>query len=112
MIVKALKIPVRYSGVTYPTGQIFEIEDNHFDARIVEEATTEEAEEHMTKYSKAADRSGSVKKTEEVLDYSTFTETELKKVKNEKLEAYLDSKGINYAADDIKADYIELILRK
>lgn len=109
MIVKVLSIPVRYKGVTHPAGQVFEMEDDHFNESIVGEATVEE-EEEMVKYSKAADRSGEVKLPEDIEDYSTFTETELKKVKNEKLEAYLDSKEIDYASDAKKEDYIKLIL--
>lgn len=43
-------------------------------------------------------------------DYSTFTQAELKKVKNDDLKSYLDFKGISYASDAIKEDYIKLIL--
>lgn len=112
MIVKVLEIPVRYSGVTYPSGQVFEMDDVHFNENIVRKATAEE-EEEMVRYAKAADRSGVVVlKTEDSVDYSTFTEAELKKVKNDKLEAYLDSKGLKYASTDTKEDYIKLILGK
>lgn len=111
MIVKVIKIPVRYKGVTHPSGQVFDMEDDHFDEKIVKKATAEE-EENMVKYSKAADRSGSVKKPEDNIDYSTFSEAELKKVKNDDLKAFLDAKGVGYAADAEKKDYIKAILEE
>lgn len=132
MIVKALKIPVRYKGVTHPSGQFFDMEEEHFNEKIVSEATLEE-EENMAKYSKGADRTRKPAEAKEEVkaeatavtkepaaaetpteanDYSTFTEAELKKVKNDDLTAYLDSKGIEYKADAIKEDYINAILGK
>lgn len=71
--------------------------------------TPEDAEEdaEMPKYVKQRENVA-VKQPEE--DYSTFSESELKKVKNDKLEAYLDAKGVKYASDAIKEDYINLIL--
>lgn len=109
MIVKVLEIPVRYQGVTHPAGQVFEMEEEHFNEKIVREATEEEAEE-MVKYSKAADRSGIVKPPVDVEDYSKFTEAELNKIKKDDLKAYLDSKEIDYASDAIKEELVQLIL--
>ncbi|MFP3322073.1 hypothetical protein R0K05_03160 [Planococcus sp. SIMBA_160] len=79
----------------------------------------------MPKYSKGADRARTpeepkleeaqveTKETvaaEEAADYSTFTEAELKKVKNDDLKAYLDAKGVEYKSDAVKEDYVKAIL--
>lgn len=45
-------------------------------------------------------------------DYSTFTASDLKKVKNDDLKAYLDSHEIEYASDAIKEDLVNAILGK
>lgn len=74
--------------------------------------TPEEVEEDadMPKYSKAAERGVQVESQTE--DYTNFSEAELKKVKNDELKAYLDSKKIEYPSDAIKEDYINAILGK
>lgn len=43
-------------------------------------------------------------------DFSTFSRSKLEGVKNEDLEAYLDSKGIPYEEGAIKKDLINAIL--
>ncbi|KIL46160.1 hypothetical protein [Jeotgalibacillus campisalis] len=48
-------------------------------------------------------------KAEENSDYASQTAAALKRVKNEKLSAYLDDKGIEYQEDATKEDLIELI---
>lgn len=45
-------------------------------------------------------------------DYSTLTESELKKIKNDDLKAYLDAHEIEYASDAIKEDLVNAILGK
>ncbi|ANU28452.1 hypothetical protein [Planococcus versutus] len=45
-------------------------------------------------------------------DYATFSEDELKKVKNDDLQAYLDKKEIEYPTESKKQDYIDAILGK
>ena len=45
-------------------------------------------------------------------DYSTFSESDLKKVKNIDLKAYLDANDISYPQDAIKEDYVNAILGK
>lgn len=45
-------------------------------------------------------------------DYSTYSESELKKVKNDDLKAYLEANNISYPQDAIKEDYINAILGK
>ena len=124
MIVEVLKIPVRYQGVTYPSGQVFDMEEDHFNENIVREATEEE-EAEMGMYSKGADRTRNPEVTEPKVEvekqetpavvpteYTDLTEAELKKVKNDDLKAYLDSKNIEYKPDAIKEDYINAILGK
>ncbi|KAA0956635.1 hypothetical protein FQ085_11620 [Planococcus sp. ANT_H30] len=110
MIVKALKIPVRYQGVTHPAGQVFEMEEAHFNGKIVIEVTAEE-EEGMAKYVKQRETIAQTP-TEEETDYTTYSETELKKVKNDDLKGFLDSRGVEYKTDAIKEDYINAILGK
>ncbi|PPA70039.1 hypothetical protein [Jeotgalibacillus proteolyticus] len=46
---------------------------------------------------------------EEAADYSAQTEAALKRVKNEKLSAFLDEKGVEYQEDATKKDLIALI---
>lgn len=109
MIVKVLKIPVRYQGVTYPAGQVFEMGEEYYNKKLVEEVEDKD----MTKYSKAADRGVVVQPAQEpAIDYSKLSEAELKKIKNDDLTAYLDAKGIEYKSDAIKEDYINAILGK
>lgn len=82
-------------------------------------------DDDVAKYSKGADRTrtpvepnveeaqAETKETvaaEEAADYSTFTEAELKKVKNDDLKAYLDAKGVEYKSDAVKEDYVKAIL--
>lgn len=81
-------------------------------------------DDDVAKYSKGADRTrtpvepnveeaqAETKETvaaEEAADYSTFTEAELKKVKNDDLKAYLDAKGVEYKSDAVKEDYVKAI---
>ncbi|WP_416144909.1 hypothetical protein [Planococcus koreensis] len=129
MIVKALNIPVRYKGETHPSGQLFEMEDTHFNKNIVKKATAEEEEEAMAKYSRAADRSATpavpvkeevktdivvdVKKKEDAVDavdYKTFSRSKLESIKNDDLKTYLDKNEVKYADDAEKKDLIYLIL--
>ncbi|WP_084245228.1 hypothetical protein [Planomicrobium okeanokoites] len=129
MIVKVLNIPVRYKGETHPSGQLFEMEDEHFDKNIVKKATAEEEEEAMAKYSRAADRSGKpvepekeevktnvavdIEKKEaavEAEDYKTVSRSKLEGIKNDDLKAYLNKNEIKYANDAEKKDLINLIL--
>lgn len=128
MIVKVLNIPVRYKGETHPSGQLFEMEDEHFNKNIVKKATAEE-EEAMAKYSRAADRSGKpvepkkeegktdtvvdVEKKEAALDveeFKTFSRSKLETIKNDDLKAYLDKNEVKYADGAEKKDLINLIL--
>lgn len=44
--------------------------------------------------------------------YATFSEAELKKIKNTDLKSYLDDNNISYPQDAIKEDYINAILGK
>ena len=82
-------------------------------------------DEDMPKYSKGADRTRTPEEPKveeaqadtketvaetEAADYSTFTEAELKKVKNDDLKAYLDAKGVEYKSDAVKEDYVKAIL--
>lgn len=82
-------------------------------------------DENMPKYSKGADRTRTPEEPKveeaqadtketvvetEAADYSTFTEAELKKVKNDDLKAYLDAKGVEYKSDAVKEDYVKAIL--
>lgn len=82
-------------------------------------------DDDVAKYSKGADRTRTpvepkveeaqveTKETvaeKEAADYSTFTEAELKKVKNDDLKAYLDAKGVEYKSDAVKEDYVKAIL--
>lgn len=73
--------------------------------------TPEEAEEdaEMPKYVKQREAVVVQPSTE---DYSTFSESELKKVKNDDLKAYLDAQKIKYPSDAIKEDYVNAILGK
>ncbi|MBP3951131.1 hypothetical protein [Bacillus suaedae] len=45
-------------------------------------------------------------------DLSKLTATELKKIKNEDLQAYLNSKNIEYKSDNNKDELINLVLGK
>lgn len=129
MIVKVLNIPVRYKGETHPSGQLFEMEDEHFNKNIVKKATAEEEEEAMAKYSKAADRSRKpvepekdegktdvavdVEKKEPAVaveDYKTFSRSKLETIKKDDLKVYLDTNEINYGEDAEKKDLVNLIL--
>lgn len=91
--------------------------------RVVDIESKED--DDVAKYSKGADRTrtpeepkveeaqAETKETvaaEETADYSTFTEAELKKVKNDDLKAYLDAKGLKYKSDGEKKDFISAIL--
>ncbi|ALS76905.1 hypothetical protein AUC31_17505 [Planococcus rifietoensis] len=82
-------------------------------------------DDDVAKYSKGADRTrtpvepkveeaqAEMKETvaaEEAANYSTFTEAELKKVKNDDLKAYLGAKGVEYKSDAVKEDYVKAIL--
>ena len=82
-------------------------------------------DDDVAKYSKGADRTRKpeepkveeaqveTKETDaavDAADYSTFTEAELKKVKNDDLKAYLDAKGVEYKSDAVKEDYVKAIL--
>lgn len=109
MIVKVLSITVRYGGVTHAPGQEFDMQDMHFNPNLVVQSTPKEAPE-LPKYSKAADRTSVIKP--KVVDYAFLTETELKKIKNDDLKAYLDKESISYPGDAIKEDYINAILGK
>lgn len=66
------------------------------------------------KYTKSADRSVVVEKAKEnaLEDYAGYSESELKKVKNDDLKAYLDAQKIEYPSDAIKEDYVNAILGK
>lgn len=82
-------------------------------------------DDDVAKYSKGADRTRTPEEPKveeaqaetketvaetEAADYSTFTEAELKKVKNDDLKAYLDAKGVEYKSDAVKEDYVKAIL--
>ncbi len=81
-------------------------------------------DDDVAKYSKGADRTRTPEETKvgetqaeaketaatEEADYSTFTEAELEKVKNDDLKAYLDAKGVDYKSDAVKKDFIKAIL--
>lgn len=45
-------------------------------------------------------------------NYATYSEAELKKVKNDDLKAYLDDNNISYPQDAIKEDLVNAILGK
>lgn len=127
MIVKTLNVPVRYKGVTHPSRQLFEMEDEHFNEEIVKKATVEE-EEEMPRYSREADRNGKTAEiksegtvkvdgangsgngSDGVKDYKTFSRSKLEGIKNDELKAYLDGKEVKYADDAGKKELINLIL--
>lgn len=96
MKVTVKSTPVRYDGGRYLKGETIEIKEEHFNEALFEAVEVDESEGGPS--------------TD--VDYSLFTEEELKKVKNDDLKAFLEGKQVEYPSSANKDELIKLVLEK